>query len=258
MVVKAPLATAGRGLVILGGDDDWARSHRWIEKTIANQGAVVVEPWLDKVLDFSIQFTVRGDGEITTNGVTRFLTDSRGQYTGTMLNRTLDQLDPELIRFVVGPGSGPWRTITYLKGVARSVGRALSELGHVGPAGIDALVYRDQSGSYRLKPIVEINPRFTMGHVALGVRRAIAHGRSGVMLVVSLKTAMSRGYPSLSAFVRDLPRPVLTGGQKKTIRSGVLALTDPERAEQAVALLAVDTELGSLLVSEGALARLNV
>jgi len=69
---------------------------------------------------------------------------------------------------------------------------------------------------------------------------------------------MSRGYPSLSAFVRDLPRPVLTGGQKKTIRSGVLALTDPERAEQAVALLAVDTELGSLLVSEGALARLNV
>lgn len=245
-VIKAPLATAGRGLVLVKGDKDWARTERWIDKTIATQGAVVVEPWLDNVLDFSIQFTLREGGVTAINGVTRFLTDGRGQYTGTVLGRTLDDLDRDLVRFIVGPGSGPWRVITQLQSVARLVGKALAGLGHVGPAGIDAMVYRDRDGHFRLKPIVEINPRCTMGHIALGVKPRIAHGRTGLLSVVSIKSAQRCGYATLSEYARDLPEPVLDDGLKRGMTSGVLLLTDPGRARQALLLLAVDTDLPAL------------
>jgi len=39
----------------------------------------------------------------------------------------------------------------------------LQHVGFVGPVSIDALVYRTPQGDRRLKPVVEINPRYTMG-----------------------------------------------------------------------------------------------
>ncbi len=48
--------------------------------------------------------------------------------------------------------------------------------GYEGPLGIDAYLYRDPGGEIALRPFCEINPRYTMGRVALELRRQIAPG----------------------------------------------------------------------------------
>ncbi len=73
VVLKAPFSTAGR-------DRRRSWDEPWVTRTLARQGAVVVEPWLDRVADLSFQY--RG-GRL--EGWGRFFTDGRGTYRGTWL-----------------------------------------------------------------------------------------------------------------------------------------------------------------------------
>ena len=55
--------------------------------------------------------------------------------------------------------------------------------GFEGPLGVDAYLYRDNSGSLQHRTACEVNPRFTMGRVALDIRRQVAPGH-GVCLEI--------------------------------------------------------------------------
>ena len=48
--------------------------------------------------------------------------------------------------------------------VADVVGKALQAVGYTGPAGIDAMIVQTSNG-YKIRPIVEVNPRYTMGRI---------------------------------------------------------------------------------------------
>jgi hypothetical protein len=56
-----------------------------------------------------------------------------------------------------------------LRAAALAVGTAAAAAGFDGPCGVDAFAYRDASGAERLRPVVELNARFTAGISALGV-----------------------------------------------------------------------------------------
>ncbi|MDP6932754.1 MAG: hypothetical protein QGG40_07545, partial [Myxococcota bacterium] len=204
-------------------EDDLGRLETWLPRILARQGAVVVEPWLERVLDLSVQVTIGPDGHVRVDGVTRFETDERGQYLGTFLGRPIRDLEEGLRRAVVGPGRGT-RMTEHLKAVGRFVGRALFELGHRGPAGVDALVFRDAVGNHRLKPIVEVNARYTMGHLALGLARQSGRGLGGRFRIITAAVAHRAGARSLAAHVAGLP-------------PGTLCLTDVQTATHAVAVL---------------------
>ena len=53
----------------------------------------------------------------------------------------------------------------------------LDEAGFTGPFGIDAFIYKLADGSLAARPICEINPRQTMGRVALELARFVAPSR---------------------------------------------------------------------------------
>jgi hypothetical protein len=93
----------------------------------------------------------------------------------------------------------------HIEHCAHFVGQALHEAGHLGPAGIDALVYQEAEGSYRLKPIVEVNPRYTMGHVALRIARALGGKEQRRFRVVSKALAAREGASSLAEYAAALP-----------------------------------------------------
>ena len=59
------------------------------------------------------------------------------------------------------------------------VARALQEIGYFGPLGIDAARYRTADGLERLRPIQDINARYTMGRIALGFQRLLKPGEHG-------------------------------------------------------------------------------
>ena len=246
-VVKAPLGTSGRGAVrALGGAlDDRARG--WIARTLQTQGAVVVEPWLDKVIDLSLQLSVPRSGAFRTMGLTRFATDSRGQYLGTLLGKATHGLPKALLRWLTGDGRDPGRVPRAIETIGATVCEALQSVGYAGPVGVDMLIYRtaDSAMPFRIKPIVELNPRQTMGQLALAMRHRCAPRTIGLWSIVPVRAVIQAGYASAAAFGAHAQQrhPLTSGEAGDGWRRGVLFTTDPAVATQAVSLAVISDSL---------------
>lgn len=211
VLLKAPLAAAGRHQQRIG-DELRTPQANWAKKVLAEQGELVVEPLLDKILDLSVLLRVSQSGSTKVLGWTRFETDRLGRYRGTRVTRPTDDLSPELLRFLYSGGAQQLRK--RFRALGFWVGDRLADAGYFGPAGIDLLVYRGRDG-LGIKPIVEINPRFTMGHVALSLRAGIPARQRATLCIV----------------------PVDKFQESAT----VVALTDPAKAKRVVAILETHT-----------------
>lgn len=241
-VVKARFGSAGRAAIRVDDAAPDAHQAGWIKNTLERHGAVVVEPWLARTADLSAQLLVRGPGDVALVGLTRFLTDARGQYLGHVVGPYDAGLDAPTRRLLATGGRAA------LEDAARHVGRDLAASGFRGHAGVDALVHRVDGGAgpapveaLRLKPIVEVNPRTTMGLVALELGRLLRPGQVGLWRHVTASQARKAGLElaSLAAKARALAPLVVEGGR---LERGALFTNDPAAA-QAV--------LGVLLVGEG-------
>lgn len=212
VVAKAAFGTAGQGLQRI----DAGLPGRWLRRALS-AGPVVIEPWLDRVLDLGVQLTV--GGATTVDGITRNLVDARGQHRGIALFKLPTGLPVALRRWLMSGGAVP-----ALHHVGARVGDALSAAGHRGPASVDALVYRT-AGGYRLKPIVEVNPRCSMGRVALAVRRRVARGKCAAWI-----QTRAEGITTELRTRRQRP------DQPPLIVEASLPTTDPEGARFATVL----------------------
>jgi hypothetical protein len=126
-------------------------TQRRIQKTIREQGGIVVEPfYADKELDFAMEFWA--DGSSTRFlGYSVFSADEMGHYGGNYV-----ESQDELLRRISLPDELLQRLIDYHQ-------RELSRLSYRGPVGIDMMRLRDG----RVHPCVEVNFRMTMGLLAL-------------------------------------------------------------------------------------------
>ena len=126
---------------------------RRIQKTIQEQGGIVVEPfYADKELDFAMEFWV--DGSSTRFlGYSVFSADEMGHYGGNYV-----ESQDELLRRISLPDELLQRLIDYHQ-------RELSRLSYRGPVGIDMMRLSDGC----VHPCVEINFRWTMGLLALAL-----------------------------------------------------------------------------------------
>jgi hypothetical protein len=231
VVIKAEWGAAGRGAVrLLGEQGRTGAQERWLRRTLARQGAVVVEPWLPRLLDLSFHYDRRAGGAMKSVGVTRFETDSRGQYRGHVLGRLTDGLERSVIDLLYGGGQDPqrWRRLSAAIGAA--VGGVLG--GHTGPVGVDALVYRcPRDGALRMKPVVEINPRWSMGRVALGLQRRVQPGRAARLVLIGAPLLRATGIGDLGDWAAARP---LQRGRGGRWTEGVLLLTEPSAVTAAV------------------------
>lgn len=229
--VKLRFATAGRGMMDPEGP---------VDEALAAQGGVLVEPWLDRVLDLSVQLDVGADGETRVDAPGRFLADGRGRYAGAVVGRWTDGLPVDLARWLHGEGARPDHVARRLVDTARGLVPAMRALGWVGPAGLDAFVYRDR-GAYRLRPVVELNPRRTLGRVARALGRRVARGQVGVWRVLGrheLRRAGHRDFAALAAAL-GARAPLVLRGRPAVVAEGALWTTDPERARRFAAVLVV-------------------
>ena len=247
VVFKAVLGASGRGAIRVYDERLSADQRAWLTKHIAQDGAVLAEPWLDRVADFSWQMVVRDD-EIQHVGGLRFLTDHRGQFLGTVLHRASEGLSPELVRWMHGDGRQTRWFRASQQQAADLVGRELQARGYRGPVGVDQLVCRE-NGGYRLHPLVEVNTRLTMGRVSLALERRVARRRVGVMLLLPLRGLLERfgRIASAQEWARTThPASVLGEGKDRGIDEGIVWLTDPTRARAHVAVLIVGRNWESL------------
>jgi uncharacterized ferritin-like protein (DUF455 family) len=161
-LLKAPLSYAGRGHLRVNAASEPARTHGWICNTLASHGGVVVERWLERVLDFSALYEMKPGGGVTLIGLTRLENDAAGRFLGIRVSPKWGTLlEPEIAAFL-------FREAAVMDLYQRKIPALLGPLlpGYVGPLGVDAMVHRRADGSLALKSVVEINVRQTMGRVA--------------------------------------------------------------------------------------------
>lgn len=165
VVLKAPWSSSGRGLRFCNlsqpcHTQQRQNEQRWTQHVIEQQGAVVVEPYYNKVKDFGMEFVSDAQGQAQYMGLSLFHTQN-GAYTGNLLatehaKRSILErmLEPELIDNV------QQRLSLLLGQLCRGV--------YSGPLGVDMMVVT-AGGRQMLHPCVEVNLRRTMGHVALAL-----------------------------------------------------------------------------------------
>lgn len=228
---KASWGTAGRGTIRVQAGPIPDPQRAWIERTLAKQGTIVVEPWLDRVCDLSLRLTVTAPGRARIDGVGRVLVDERGQYFGAIIGRPTIGLSTELARFLHGDGLDPkWLARTWRR-VADEVAGEMQASGYVGTVGVDVIVHRVEDGTLRLRPVVELNPRVHMGHVAVHLERLVAKGCVGLWRIMR-RADVPEQLPAIEMAPQG-------------IRYGALATNDPTLAEAVVGVLAVAPTLAA-------------
>jgi uncharacterized ferritin-like protein (DUF455 family) len=250
LLAKAPYGTSGiQNKRIFDPVELEGSLGGWIRGVLDSQGAILLEPWLDKVAELSIQFVVH-TGKTELLGVRRFFTGPQLEYRGTDLDPRLTSLGPDALRFLhspPGPSGGP-SPLEHLKQLARDVGHELSRGGYEGPAGIDAILYKDPQGSFKLKPLSELNPRWTMGRIALAIENRVLPGVPARWHWVSRRELPpDTDFASWAARLeRSHPIRLSRAGDGMRISEGIAFTTDPASASEVLTLLAVGSAVQAL------------
>jgi hypothetical protein len=185
---------------------------------MADRGGAVLEPWLDRTLDLSVQLHVpqAGQGDVEVLGSTRQILTAAGQILG---NR--GRLGPDGALTAGDPA-----TEAAIGDAARALGRAARAAGFSGLCGLDSFTFAGPDGAPTLRPVVELNARFTTGTVALGlVRRCQAAGLCDGMTAWAL-LLQPPASPVERAFVRAL----------QPLPAGPLLVLAPDEPELDAAL----------------------
>ena len=180
------------------------------------------------------------------------LNTQKGQYQGNFIGRFADGLVPELSRFIYSNESSS--IFNLFDEILELLSGELAERNFQGPFCIDAFLYRAQNGDIALKPIVEINPRYSMGRVALEVNRFVATGCSSLFTIFSAKDLKKTSFVNLKDFVESLEQayPIERKGKPLAkLTNGVIALTEVKEDSQFVAVLAVAKKKSELMAMLG-------
>lgn len=250
LVVKEALGLAGGNALRLWEDGLSDRQRRWLERAVAGGRQLVIEPWLERVCDFSMQCEMETRG-LRLCGFTGLENDTRGQF---IANRAAPNFAKRIPADVAAAFDKPADVVRRLHRVfddiRESLGGELSRFGYFGPVGVDAFAYRDEEGMVRLKPVVEINPRFTMGRVTVELMKHVTPGSTGVFRVLNRARTEEAGFDNFHAYATAISRehPLrLAGEPVRKIKEGFLCLNDPESARVSLATFMVsrDAQTGS-------------
>ena len=242
VVLKQVFGLAGHNALRLWEPELLETQRRWLEHSLRDGRQLVVEPWLERLADFSMQLEMEPAG-LRRLGFTGLVTDARGQFLANTAAPNFARTAPPAVLDCLREHRGAAATL-------RSLFDALGELlepelrgaGYLGPVGVDAFVYRDAAGQVRLKPVVEINPRYTMGRVMLELMQRVAPGAGGEFRLVNAAALRAEGFASFADYAADrkVRFPLLTAGTPvPRIRSGALPLNDPTQAQAVLAMLLV-------------------
>lgn len=157
--LKPRLGSSGRGRVAGANAIADTPAIRGALARLAARGGAVLEPWLDRIEDLSAQLFLSSDGTLRMLGTTRVVVTPAGLYRGQR------GLVDSKGRIVSGSEHDE-----ALREAAVLAAQAAAAEGFRGACGIDAFSFRAPEGIV-LRPLLEINARFTAGTIAIGLVR---------------------------------------------------------------------------------------
>jgi len=241
IVVKASFGVAGSNALRLFEPELLPAQIRWVENAFAHQRELVVEPWLERVQDFSVQLEMGANG-LKLCGFTGLHCDARGQFIANFAEPHHHKRIPaKVISQFNAAADISGLLLEFYGEIFATLETELRLANFIGPIGIDAFVYRDADGAVKLKPVVEINPRYTMGRVLVELMRQTCQNCHGSFRLVNLVQLRAEGFENFPAFAKSLMEksPLQLEGQPPRIRSGALCLNDPATARVCLAVFQV-------------------
>ena len=246
IVIKESVGLAGHNAIRLWEPELLEHQKRWIANTVDSGSKLVIEPWLERGLDFSVQLDMQADG-LKILGYTGLLCDAKGQFRGNCAWPNFSRRAPARLNKLFPNLPDISQRIRSLYSVVTSIlERELRLVGFRGPAGIDAFVYRTPQGECRLKPVVEINPRYTMGRLTLELMKQVAPGSYGMLQLLNPATLKKAGFKDFSSWAKaayERSAISLEIEPIAKIREGVLCLNDPARAQVCLAIFDIRSRL---------------
>ena len=246
IVIKQALGLAGSNAIRLFEPELLENHRRWIANAVENRRQLVVEPWLERVRDFSAQLEMTADG-LKLCGYTGLINDARGQFQG---NSAAPKFERRIPQEVIGLFSAPPDIATRLHALYADIFALLEDgiaAGRLLRAGGHRRVCLSHAprADCRLKPIVEINPRYTMGRVTVELMKQVAPGSHGLFRLVSRPMIRAEGFDDFVTYARSLSErfpPGFEGEPVRKIRQGAFCLNDPAQAQVCLAVFQVARE----------------
>jgi uncharacterized ferritin-like protein (DUF455 family) len=242
VVAKQALGLAGHNSLRLWEPELLESQRQWLARALENGRQLVLEPWLEREMDFSVQLEMEAK-DLRLCGYTGLLNDNKGQYQGNSAEPAYARRIPARVQKLFHePPNIAARLQRLYADLFTRLEAELRRLDYQGPLGLDAFVYRTPTGDCRLKPIVEINPRYTMGRLTVELMKRACPGSQGVFRLVNRAQAKREGFETLPDWGHSLQErcPLrLEGEPVPKIRSGAICLNDPAQAQVCLAVFQV-------------------
>lgn len=234
IIVKSMHSASGQGRLFtsLDAPENWSK----IIQKMLKSGPVLAEPFRQKVMDLSALFVIEDSG-VRLMGVTRFDTDQRGTWRGSMISSAFVGLPPQLLQFLRAKIAGQTRMDLWTQSLQNLLSQELWQQGFRGPVGIDALIYQSTDGQLGLRPIVELNSRMTFGHLALRLRKKVDKNTPARLRLRRLSSLRKLGFTDASDWLSSQPQIGLNPHGQFT--QGTLPLADPQQAQQFLPVMEI-------------------
>lgn len=164
-VLKSPLQQSGMGHYFISASEDLTQA----QLPEINYENIRVEKWVHRLIDFSSQWLL--DTTVNFLGLCEIINNDKGGYKGSkfpLVNSAYECFFKEHINQVT------------------SIIHELHKQGYRGHLGVDAFIYEENKNVY-LCPLIELNPRKTMGFVALNLSKHL--GKSCHIEITNSKSA---------------------------------------------------------------------
>ena len=254
IVIKQSFGVAGSNALRLFEPHLLETQLRWMNNAFSKKRELVIEPWLERLQDFSVQLEMTPSG-LKLCGFTGLINDARGQFVANFAESHHHKRIPsKVISQFTGVPDISSRLLGFYDELFAQLETELRAVDFIGPLGIDAFVYRDVDGSTKIKPIVEINPRFTMGRVLVELMRQTCQNSVGVFQLINPAQLRRDGFENFSGYARNLEEKFplkFEGAPVPRIREGALCLNDPSTVQTCLAVFSVGRSLDELLTSSG-------
>ncbi|PCJ56007.1 MAG: hypothetical protein COA79_20050 [Planctomycetota bacterium] len=230
VVLKTAFGVAGQGMVRLFDEPLQESKINWCQQQFKTQ-SIIVEPWLDKVLDFSMHYDIREEG-IKKSGITHLINSPQGQFLASISGKFSQIIPKEILKDFYPQGVHPG-FLDELNDYSEFACKELKAVGFLGPVCFDSMLY-EHEGVLKCKVCVEINPRYSMGRLCLSVSTKIPFGKVGLLFLLSLKDLNKSGFNSFPEFAQHLKEnyPLQIDNESSKWLGGSTLLVDPAISEK--------------------------
>lgn len=167
ILIKACLGASGQNQIRIDSQDLTTHQSNQLRGLFKTQKEVIVEKYHQRFADFSALYEKQGD-KVIFKGITRLLVDSRGQFLGNLVNYHRWNLSSEEMRFL----HQDCNFANYYKGLVTELKVFFKNKNFEGAFGIDFYFHKDDK-ELKWQKICELNPRITMGRLAIELGRKL-------------------------------------------------------------------------------------